>query len=38
MLIKTLPGKEWFNAFRIYDPEAPPFDGKWKLNDIAEMR
>jgi Protein of unknown function (DUF1214) len=35
MWIKTIPGKGWWAAFRIYGPQAPAFDGMWKLNDIA---
>jgi hypothetical protein len=36
--IKTIPGKGWFVYFRIYGPEAPAFDGTWKLNNIVEMK
>ena len=36
--IKTIPGKGWFSAFRIYGPQAPAFDGTWKLNDIELMK
>jgi hypothetical protein len=36
--IKTIPGKGWFTYFRIYGPQAPAFDGTWKLNDIAEEK
>ncbi len=32
--IKTIPGKGWFDYFRIYHPQAPAFDGTWKLPDI----
>ncbi len=35
--IKTIPGKGWWAGFRIYGPQAPAFDGTWKLNDIAEV-
>jgi hypothetical protein len=38
MWIKTIPGKGWFGAFRIYGPQAPAFDGTWRLGDIAEVR
>jgi hypothetical protein len=38
MWIKTIPGKGWFSAFRIYDPQAPAFDGTWKLNDIKLVK
>jgi hypothetical protein len=34
MWVKTIPGKGWFSAFRIYGPQAPAFDGTWKLNNI----
>jgi hypothetical protein len=33
--VKTIPGKGWFVYFRIYGPEAPVFNGTWKLNNIA---
>jgi hypothetical protein len=36
--IKTNPGKDWFAYFRIYGPEAPAFNGAWKLNDIVEIK
>ena len=36
--IKTIPGKGWFAYFRIYDPEQPAFDGRWKLGDFEEVR
>ena len=35
--IKTTPGKGYFVYFRIYGPEAPVFDGTWKLNNIVEI-
>lgn len=35
--VKTLPGKGWWSAFRIYGPLAPAFDGTWKLNDITRV-
>jgi hypothetical protein len=38
MWVKTIPGTGWFGAFRIYGPQAPAFDGTWKLGDIAEVR
>ena len=34
----TIPGKGWFTYFRIYGPQAPAFDGTWKLNDIEKMK
>ena len=36
--IKTIPGKGFFVTFRIYGPEAPAFDGTWKLDNIVEMK
>jgi hypothetical protein len=36
--IKTIPGKGFFVWFRVYGPEAPAFDGTWKLNDIVEVK
>ncbi len=38
MWIKTIPGEGWFSLFRIYGPQAPAFDGTWKLNDIVQVR
>jgi hypothetical protein len=38
MWIKTIPGKGWWCAFRIYGPQAPAFDGTWKLDDIVEVK
>ena len=38
MWIKTIPGKGWWGAFRIYGPQAPAFDGTWKLNDIELVK
>jgi hypothetical protein len=37
MWIKTIPGKGWWGAFRIYGPTAAAFDGTWKLDDIVEI-
>lgn len=36
--IKTNPSQGWFTYFRIYGPEAPAFNGAWKLNDIVEIK
>lgn len=36
--VKTIPGKGWFALFRLYGPEAAFFDGRWKPNDIVEIR
>jgi len=38
MWIKTIPGKGWWGAFRIYGPTAAAFDGTWKLDDYVEMK
>ncbi len=38
MWIKTIAGKGWWGAFRIYGPTAAAFDGTWKLDDIVEIR
>ena len=38
MWVKTIPGKGWWSAFRIYGPQEPAFDGTWKLNDIVEVK
>lgn len=38
MWIKTIPGKGWWSALRIYGPQAPAFDGTWKLNDIELVK
>jgi hypothetical protein len=38
MWVKTIPGKGWWSAFRIYGPQAPAFDGTWKLHDIEEVK
>ena len=32
--IQTTPGHGWFAYFRIYGPQAPAFDGSWKLGDF----
>lgn len=36
--IKTIPDKGFFVYFRIYGPEAPAFDGTWKLKNIVEIK
>src|SRR6201999_1145118 len=28
--VQTIPGTGWFVYFRIYGPETPAFDGRWK--------
>jgi hypothetical protein len=35
--IRTLPGKGWFVYFRIYGPEKPAFDGRWKPGDFERV-
>jgi hypothetical protein len=36
--IKTTPGQGWFVYFRLYGPEGPAFDGRWKPGDFEEVR
>jgi hypothetical protein len=36
--VKTIPGEGWFVYFRIYGPQAPAFNGTWKLNNIVELK
>ena len=35
--IKTSPGEGWFAYLRIYGPEAPAFDGTWRLPDFEPI-
>jgi hypothetical protein len=35
--IETIPGKGWFAYFRIYGPEQPAFDGRWKPGDFQRI-
>jgi hypothetical protein len=35
--IKTIPGRGWFVYFRIYGPDAPAFDGTWRLQDFEPL-
>jgi hypothetical protein len=35
--IKTSPDRGWFAYVRIYGPEAPAFDGSWKLADFTRV-
>lgn len=35
--LQTLPEKGWFAYFRIYGPDAPAFDGRWKPGDFEEI-
>jgi hypothetical protein len=32
--VETLPGKSWFQLFRLYGPLEPWFDQTWKLNEF----
>jgi hypothetical protein len=34
----TIQGKGWWSAFRIYGPQAPAFDGTWKLSDLEVVK
>jgi hypothetical protein len=36
--IKTIPKKGWFSYFRIYGPEAPAFNGNWKVGDFELVK
>ena len=36
--IQTKPGEGWWSAMWVYGPQAPAFDGTWKLEDIVEVR
>jgi hypothetical protein len=36
--IKTNPGHGWFAYFRLYGPEGPAFDGRWKPGDFEEVQ
>jgi len=38
MWIKTIPGKGWWSAFRMYGPQTSAFDGTWKLDDFVEIK
>jgi hypothetical protein len=35
--IRTLPGRGFFLYFRIYGPEAPALDGRWRLDDPVSI-
>jgi hypothetical protein len=35
--IKTNPGQGWFVYFRLFGPEGPAFDGRWKPGDFEEV-
>lgn len=36
--IKTIPDQGFFVMFRLYGPLEPVFDGRWKLNDVREVK
>ena len=35
--VETIPGKSWFQFFRLYGPLQPWFDQTWKLNDFEPI-
>jgi hypothetical protein len=35
--VETIPGKSWFQLFRIYGPLEPWFDQTWKLNEFERI-
>ncbi len=35
--VETVPGKSWFQLFRLYGPLAPWFDQTWKLNEFEPI-
>lgn len=35
--VKTIPGKGWFVYLRLYGPEGPAFDGRWKPGDFEQV-
>ena len=35
--IKTNPGSGWFVYLRLYGPDGPAFDGRWKPDDFEEL-
>ncbi len=36
--IKTNPDQGWFVYFRLFGPEGPAFDGRWKPDDFEEVK
>jgi len=36
--IPTVPGRNWFSYFRLYEPTQPYFDRSWPLADFEEMK
>jgi hypothetical protein len=35
--VETIPGKSWFQLFRIYGPLQPWFDQTWRLNEFERI-
>ena len=35
--VETIPGKSWFQLFRIYGPLQPWFDQTWRLNEFEPL-
>ncbi len=35
--VETIPGKSWFQLFRIYGPLEPWFDQTWRLNEFEPL-
>jgi len=35
--VETIPGKSWFQLFRLYGPLQPWFDQTWKLNEFEPL-
>ena len=35
--VETVPGKSWFQLFRLYGPLQPWFDQTWKLNEFEPI-
>jgi hypothetical protein len=35
--VETIPGKSWFQLFRLYGPLEPWFDRTWKLNEFEPV-
>ncbi|NYK10505.1 hypothetical protein HNR14_002386 [Leifsonia naganoensis] len=35
--VETVPGKSWFQLFRLYGPLQPWFDQTWKLNEFERI-
>jgi hypothetical protein len=36
--IPTVPGRNWFSYFRLYEPTQPYFDRAWPLGDFEKIR